>query len=63
MNSYELTYMHYTRSRELIAQAERERLARIAGKSSRKGLGGLTARFGKARGRGKAPVGGLQPAK
>lgn len=34
MNDFELSYMHYARSRELMAAAERERLAKEARKGT-----------------------------
>ncbi|MFG3338411.1 hypothetical protein [Glycomyces sp. NPDC048151] len=60
MNDFDLHYLHYARSEELIKQAENERQARElvkAAKATRRGGGhvrheGLAARVAKALGRG-----------
>lgn len=61
MNDYELNYLHYARSEELIKQAENERQARQlvrAAKATRRGganvrHAGLATRVAKAFGRGE----------
>jgi ParB-like chromosome segregation protein Spo0J len=61
MNDFELNYLHYARSEELIKQAEHERQARElvrAAKATRRAGGnvrheGLAARVAKALGRGE----------
>jgi ParB-like chromosome segregation protein Spo0J len=60
MNDFELNYLHYARSEELIKQAEHERQARElvkAAKATRRGANvrheGLAARVAKAFGRGE----------
>ncbi len=69
MNDFELGYMHYARSRELIAEAERERRARDVREGTRGEVrAGLVSRLAKALRRKKSAPGGgtarrLQPAK
>jgi len=69
MNDFELNYLHYARSEELIKQAEHERQARElirAAKATRRGganvrHAGLASRVAKAFGRGEQtgkPAGG-----
>jgi hypothetical protein len=61
MNDFELNYLHYARSEELIKQAQNERQARElvnAAKATRRGghqvrHHGLAARVAKALGRGE----------
>ncbi len=68
MNDFELSYMHYARSRELMAEAERERSAKAAREGSRgEAREGLASRLAKALNRKEASAGGtarrLQTAK
>lgn len=69
MNDFELGYMHHARSRELMAEAERERRAKDAREGSRGEAreGGLASRLGKALNRKGASASGrarrLQTAK
>ncbi|MDA1362323.1 hypothetical protein O1R50_22050 [Glycomyces luteolus] len=69
MNDFELNYLHFARSEELIKQAENERQARAlvrAAKATRRGganvrHAGLASRVAKAFGRGEQsgkPAGG-----
>ncbi|HEU5127644.1 MAG TPA: hypothetical protein VFU12_06615 [Glycomyces sp.] len=59
MNDFELGYMHYARSRELIAEAERERRAKAAGGRVRSEVReGLASRLAKALRRKKSAPGG-----
>ncbi|MDN3243657.1 hypothetical protein [Glycomyces tritici] len=64
MNDFELNYLHYSRSEELMKQARNERQARElvnAAKATRRGghhvrHQGLAARVAKALGRGERPA-------
>lgn len=50
MNDFELSYMHHARSRELMAEAEHERRAKVAREGSRGEAreGRLASRLAKA---------------
>lgn len=68
MNDFDLHYLHYARSEELIQQAENERQARElvkAAKATRRGgahvrHAGLAARVAKALGRGEQREGAAE---